>query len=575
MTITYFNTSYFENSIKVHNQKISYCLYITKCNYLCNSINPIYCENCRNLIEYNPDLNYYFSDYILFDKKLNNYYYVLKNSLNNKIIKNNNLNNYYESTEEYNYCNNNQYCNHPYNEFNHINNECNIDNECNDNYDNENTENNNFDQQSNISEITIKQDDIHEKNDEKNDEIKSIKLIISKQEKNKLKNKRKKERKKKKKTNQILNKHIEEDEISINKNEIIVAKENEISINKKEIIVAEEDEISINKNEIIVAEEDEISINKNEIIVAEEDEISINKNEIIVAEEDEISEKSLKFDKENEIKLSKQEKNKLKKQRKKTRKKEKQVKENLKKEEEDNLIMEVINKNKQQLIDKITKIGELNIINNYVSLKDLSYIELEEKLKEPVIFNMEDEYYKFYKNGHNYINLDKYILKDFEKLEMKNSDIVNRIKNWIDKSKFNKYYFNCIYNLLFFNQLNVFIKDEKGKTTNLNLLGKNNDSINFFEVILIEDVNEYFENYIILLEIEPFVKNKKKELKDKYEQYESNLLKKEKITIKESLLILNKEMIKRNGKLCFGKQGFFVFDNYNNLEKQYYYNYKK
>ena len=68
----------------------------------------------------------------------------------------------------------------------------------------------------------------------------------------------------------------------------------------------------------------------------------------------------------------------------------------------------------------------------------------------------------------------------------------------------------------------------------------------------------------------PFIKRKKEELKNKYQEYENKLFKKKVISFEENLLINYRGMIKIEGNMYFGKKGIFKFDKDNNVSKFYY-----
>ena len=111
MNIYYFKVEYNKYNIKIFNKKIKFYRYIKKCNQFCNSINPIYCNNCLLKIISDSNLNYNFSDYILYND--NDFYHVLRNSINfNQNIYNNYYDNYYENI---NYMQNENYFNQMYN----------------------------------------------------------------------------------------------------------------------------------------------------------------------------------------------------------------------------------------------------------------------------------------------------------------------------------------------------------------------------------------------------------------------------------------------------------------------------
>merc|ERR1712227_128380 len=111
MNIVYIKIEYCKSNIKIFNKKLKYRRYIDKCNQFCNSINPLYCNNCLLKVLSDYNLNYYFSDYILHND--NDFYHVLRNSINfNQNIYNNYYNDYYENI---NYQENENYFHHMHN----------------------------------------------------------------------------------------------------------------------------------------------------------------------------------------------------------------------------------------------------------------------------------------------------------------------------------------------------------------------------------------------------------------------------------------------------------------------------
>ena len=131
MNITFFSTRYYNDQIKIINKKKNFCIYINKCDQYCNSTNPIYCYNCLYLIESEPNLNFHFSDYILINNYNNDYYHILRNSVNNNFNKFNDYNNFYNDyyynesyNDNYNLQNyeNNEYTNYQINDENVNNN---------------------------------------------------------------------------------------------------------------------------------------------------------------------------------------------------------------------------------------------------------------------------------------------------------------------------------------------------------------------------------------------------------------------------------------------------------------------
>jgi hypothetical protein len=328
--------------------------------------------------------------------------------------------------------------------------------------------------------------------------------------------------------------------------------ENEIceEINKDENVVCEE----INKDDI---SENEICEEINKYDISEE----INKE---VISENEVSEK---------IKLSKKDKNKLKKDRKKQRKKEENEK-NLKKiDDEEKILEQNINLNKIEMIDKLSKLN----IENFESIKLLPYESLIKKFKDPILYNLKAIYYKEYGKSKMIPNLSNHFKNDFNDLENyykeknENNQTVDMIKTYISKSEFNEYYFTSIYLQMLKQNLSIFIKDKNGKIYAEPYEDKNNKVLKFYELIFQEDdqINNFFNDYIIMNIIKPFEKKKQKELED-FDKYLKNLLKRQKLTYKESLLILYNYMNEIGGRFCFGKHGYIIFDSDNNNKRIYY-----
>merc|ERR1712227_476141 len=90
----------------------------------------------------------------------------------------------------------------------------------------------------------------------------------------------------------------------------------------------------------------------------------------------------------------------LKKQRKKQRRKQKKIEERKKNQEKDNEELELINKAINS--NKLEKIKKLNLDKNqYDIIKNLSYAELNEKMSNPIIYDMGYRLNKAYKENEN------------------------------------------------------------------------------------------------------------------------------------------------------------------------------
>ena len=519
--------------INIFNKKKQINLFINKCNNLCNCINPIFCFNCINLIESELTLNYKFSNYVLKDKNTNKTYEVIRDSIKNDYIRMNYCNNNYDNSNYNEYPENFNYQNFNYHYDTHY-----YDQQY---YHSSNDDSNYYfdDETKTLSDITFEENVKINEDINLKEEINENKVLEDKDTK--------------------LEDKVNEDDTSENEIcEEINKDENEIceEINKDENEICEE----INKDENEVCEE----INKDENEVCENKyEISEEINKEVISD-NEVSEK---------IKLSKKDKNKLKKDRKKQRKKEEKEK-NLKKIDDEQKILEQnIELNKIEMIDKLSKLN----IENFESIKLLPYESLIKKFKDPILYNLKAIYYKKYGKSKMIPNLSNYFKNDFNDLENyykeknENNQTVSMIKTYISKSEFNEYYFSSIYLQMLQQNLSIFIKDKNGKIYAEPYEDKNNKVLKFYELIFDEDdqINNFFNDYIIINIIKPFEKKKQKELED-YDKYLNKLENRQKITYKESLLVLYNYMNKRGGRFCFGKHGYIIFDSDNNNKKIYY-----
>jgi hypothetical protein len=598
MNITFFSTRYYNGQIKIINKKQNFCTYINRCNQYCNSINPIYCCNCLYLIESDPNLNFHFSDYILVNNHNNDYYHVLRNSINNSF---NNYNNNFN--EEYYY--NEDYYSQNYEENEFINNQ-------------ENT-NYNFDNEtliSNISELTNKNSNNNQENTNYNFDNETFISNISELTNESLDNQKNTNYNFDKKTNITnISKQTNEDSNQIIKNNFHMTSSDKYELKKHDankIIknnheLTEEHKIELihdsnkieKKNDIIKKDLDRVSVNECELKITNDD-LSLdndsNKNvenysskldiinddfdkenhsnksikkDLDLVKEDlneiENSKSDLNIDSNKIFKLSKQEKNKLKKRR----KNEKKRLEKIKVDEEKKLLDEMQNLNRINLLEKFNKLGldekELKIINS------LSYKELSDRIEKPIIYDIKEKLLELYNLKKQDVLLNMQIYDDFKDFELSDKESVDKIVAYLKKSKFNRFYFNSIYELIYFNKLIVFIKDKDNNVFYPEIINNNNNNeVIFIEQILEDEINEYFRDYMIKVLIIPFQKKKKEELKNKYQEYEDKLFKKKVISFEENLLINYLGMNKIGGNMYFGKRGIFKFDKDNNVSKFYY-----
>ena len=562
MNITFFSTRYYNGQIKIINKKQNFCTYINRCNQYCNSINPIYCCNCLYLIESDPNLNFHFSDYILVNNHNNDYYHVLRNSINNSF---NNYNNNFN--EEYYY--NEDYYSQNYEENEFTNN----------NYLNQENSNYNFDNEtiiSNISELTNNELEI------KNNITNVNNCEITQQDSNKLEIKNDiTDVNNCELTDQDSNElEIKNDITDVNNCEITQQDSNEIEIknditnvNNCELTDQDSNEFNLinqdfNKSITIepnLINELEISNDKNESIAKDSDLINKDLNESEISDHDlnKDNNELLEDNIEKKVyKLSKQEKNKLKKKR----KNEKKKLEKIKIDEEKKLLDEMQNLNRINLLEKFSKIGldekELKIINS------LSYKELSDKIEKPIIYDIKNKFLELYNLKNHDVILNMNIYDDFKDFELSDKESVDKIVSYLKKSKFNRFYFNSVYELIYFNKLIIYIKDKDDNVLDSELI-KNNNEVIFYEQILEDEINEYFRDFMIKVIIIPFIKKKKEELKNKYQEYEDKLLKKKVLTFEENLLINYRGMNKIGGNMYFGRKGIFKFDKDNNVNKIY------
>ena len=539
MNITFFNIRYYNNQIKINNKKKNYCIYINKCNQYCNNVNPIYCNNCLYSIESEPNLNFHFSDYILVNNFNNDYYHVLRNSTNNLNKFNNYCNNfqnenYYDPQANY-YLQNNEMLN---NENNYQNEYLNNEND----YQNEYLNNENDYQNKYLNNENDYQNEyLNNENDYQNENHENLNYNFD---------------------NESIS------EISIEEEEIILDKNYNFDNESISEISFEEEEIILDNNKI--NNNSEISFEKENTEIIKNYEISNDEQKQV---KDEISLEDTSLEKINQVvpicenkvlKLSNKEKKNLKKKRKNDKKKLEKIKE----DEETKLLEEMQNLNRINFLERFSKIGlddgELKIINS------LSYNELKDKYERPIFYDIKNKLLELYnlKNPHVLLNMNIY--DDFKDFELSEKDTVDRIILYLKKSKFNKFYFNSVYELIYFGKLIIFIKDKNNKILDDTLTDNSNEII-FYEEILEKEIIEYFREYMIKVLIIPFLKKKKEELKNKYQEYEDKLYRKKKITFQESLLISYKNMINVGGNMFFGKKGKFVFDKDNNVTKNYYF----
>ena len=101
------------------------------------------------------------------------------------------------------------------------------------------------------------------------------------------------------------------------------------------------------------------------------------------------------------------------------------------------------------------------------------------------------------------------IYDDFKDFELSEKQSVDKIVSYFKKSNFNRFYFNSIYELIYFNKLIIFIKDKNGNILDTEI-SKNNDEVTFYEEILEKEINEYFRDYMIKVLIIPFIKKERK-----------------------------------------------------------------
>ena len=225
------------------------------------------------------------------------------------------------------------------------------------------------------------------------------------------------------------------------------------------------------------------------------------------------------------------------------------------------------NLNRINLLEKFNKLiideKELKIINT------LSYKELSDRIKKPIIYDIKNKLLELYNIKNPNVILNMQIYDDFKDFELSEKQSVDKIVSYLKKSNFNRFYFNSIYELIYFNKLIIFIKDKNGNILDTEI-SKNNDEVTFYEEILEKEINEYFRDYMIKVLIIPFIKRKKEELKNKYQEYEDKLFKKKVLSFEENLLINYRGMIKIEGNMYFGKKGIFKFDKDNNVSKFYY-----
>ena len=605
MILTYFNVGYYENNIRVFNKKKKFNLIINKFNDFFNNVNPIFCFNCLYLIQSNPILNSQFSNYILIDKKTKKFYEVLRHSLKNDFMR-------------MNYCNNN--CtNSIYNNYNSFNNlqcydqqsyeqqcydqqcydqQC-YDQQCYDQqsydqqsynqqcYDQQNydqqcnyqqcNDQQNYDQQCNDQEFNDEESYEQEFNDEQSNDQEFNDEQFNDQECNEEQN-----------YDQRCYNFEEESNCSKTISEITLDKTEEINDEKSYDLVYNDisKEVSIekevSKNEVSENNDFKDNISENEVLKNSnlKDDLHKYKNykdelhEKVVFEdpifEIEKTNKNLneiKNCKKEVKKLSKKEKNKLKNERRKHKKKEEEEKKRKIEEEEKKLFENSYELNRLDMIDKLNKVN----IENYEIIKNLSYQELKKKMEFPIIYDIKRKFYKLYGKMKNDINLNMNIYKDFKDFDLSKQYIVDRVKTYLNKSEFNRFYFNCIYEYIYFNNLNIIIKDKEDKIYDWQFYNKKyENNLKFYEQIFENEINEYLRDYIIEIIIKPFIKKKKDELKDKYNQYEKKLLKRNKVSYEESLLIIYNKMIEIDGKFYFGRKGWLIFDEDNNVKKVYY-----
>jgi len=529
MYLIEFEVQYIRDNIYINRKKLK--LFLDKCNTLCNNINPIYCPNCRNLIESELSLNYKFSNYILKDKNSNKSYEVIRNSIKNDYIRMNYCNNNYDNSI-YNYYSFNEY---PEN-FNHqnFNYQCNDQNDYNLEYNYQFYNQQYYDQQcyNNLNK---------ESNYYFDDETKTISDLTF-DEKNEKKY---------------------DDNISIDEN-------NEDISNKYKVLKDEVNEETVLKDE--VNEETVLKDEVNEETVLKDE---VNEETVL---KDEINEETVLKDEVNEetvlkeVKLSKKEKNRLKKERKKERKREENEK-NIKKHiDEEIFLKESIELNRNEILNKLNQLN----IENYDIIKSYSYEELLEIYNYPIVYDMKKKYLLEFCKSKKTFDLDDIFEDDFDILEKyykkknENYNTVNNIRTYISKSEFNKYFFTSIYLKIKTNfQLTIFIKLKNGKI--LAQPHVSEKERRFFDLILEKDnsINKYFSDYIIMNVIDPFKNEKEKKYGNKYDKYIENLDNKKKITTQESLLFSYHKMLENEGTFCIGKEGILKIKKNNEIEKVY------
>ena len=224
------------------------------------------------------------------------------------------------------------------------------------------------------------------------------------------------------------------------------------------------------------------------------------------------------------------------------------------------------NLNRINFLEKFSKIGlnekELKVINS------LSYKELSDRIEKPIIFDIKDKLLELYNLKNHDVILNMNIYDDFKDFELSDKESVDKIISYLKKSKFNNFYFNSVYELIYFNKLIIFIKDKDDNVLDSEII-KNNNEVIFYEQILEDEINEYFRDFMIKVIIIPFIKKKKEELKNKYQEYEDKLLKKKVLSFEENFLINYRGMNKVGGNMYFGRKGLFKFDKDNNENKIY------
>jgi hypothetical protein len=536
MNIYYLKIQYKKSKIKIYNNKIKFNHSINKCNKLCKSINPIYCPNCLYSIISDPYLNSNISDYILYNDN-NDYYHVLRNSINNNP---NYYNNYYNNQYEVNYMQE-IYYNQMYDNYVNINDY---------NQENYEIEESNYDfenstiQSNSLSDITLDKflknnKNIKDKTIKDNDEHVSLDEQVS------------------------LDKNVSLDEKKINNN------------NEKDEIILNSENTNLKKN---YDQNKKISLENNDKILKKNEDNNIKNNNIedkVLEEDKEILLDNIENVENNVLDNIQENKQYLKKQRKKQRRKQKKIEEKKKNQEKDNEELELINKainsNKLELLEKIKK---LNLDKNqYDLIKNLSYAELNEKMSNPIIYDMGFRLFKTYKENKNEFSnmsfFDKMLEEDLKILEKKNKDLVDNIKDYLNEDNFNKFYFYSVYELMYYEKLNILIKNKSKlyDTKNFNI----SYDFTFYEEINDDRINHFFSSYMEEIYLKPYIKIKKEQLKDKYDNYEKNLFKNKNIVdFEEKLLILNNKKKKLKGNIIFGRRGGIIFDKDNNCDKIYF-----